>query len=74
MPPLARGPLPLHLHIYVPDVDALWAKAVAAGCQNGRRLSVAVNKWVGEVRNRRAPRHLTRHEPVSGEARQVDRF
>jgi len=33
MPPLAEGRLPLHLHIYVPDVDALWAKAVAAGCK-----------------------------------------
>ena len=33
MPPLAQGRLPVHLHIYVPDVDAMWAKAVAAGCQ-----------------------------------------
>lgn len=33
MPPLARGRLPLHLHVYVPNVDALWEKAVAAGCQ-----------------------------------------
>lgn len=32
MPPLARGRLPFHLHIYVPDADALWNQAVAAGC------------------------------------------
>src|SRR5579862_7367523 len=33
MPPLAQGRLPMHLQIFVPDVDALWAKAVAAGCE-----------------------------------------
>ena len=33
MPPLAHGRLPLHLHIYVPDVDSVWEKAVAAGCE-----------------------------------------
>jgi PhnB protein len=33
LPPLAQGRMPYHLHIYVPDVDAVWARAVAAGCQ-----------------------------------------
>jgi len=32
MPPFAQGNYPFHFHIYVPDVDALWQKAVAAGC------------------------------------------
>jgi len=33
MPPLVRGNLPIMLVLYVPDVDATWAKAIAAGCQ-----------------------------------------
>ncbi len=33
MPPLAQGRLPFHLHVYVPDADAVWAKALAAGCE-----------------------------------------
>ena len=33
MPPLAKGRLPFHLHLYVPDADAIWAKALAAGCK-----------------------------------------
>ena len=33
MPPLAQGRLPLHLNLYVPDADATWAQAIAAGCQ-----------------------------------------
>jgi len=33
MPPLAEGRLPFVLHIYVPDADAQWAKALAAGCE-----------------------------------------
>src|ERR1700691_5308826 len=33
MPPLAQGRMPFHLHLYVPDADAVWAKAVAAGCE-----------------------------------------
>ncbi len=33
MPPLAEGRLPMHLHVYVPDADALFNQAVAAGCQ-----------------------------------------
>ena len=33
MPPLAEGRLPFHLHLYVPDADATWNQAVAAGCE-----------------------------------------
>ncbi|MDR3701739.1 MAG: VOC family protein, partial [Candidatus Sulfopaludibacter sp.] len=33
MPPLAEGRLPFHLHIYVPDADALFNQAVAAGAE-----------------------------------------
>ncbi len=33
MPPLADGRLPLHLHVYVPDADALFNQAVAAGAE-----------------------------------------
>jgi uncharacterized glyoxalase superfamily protein PhnB len=33
MPAHVRGNLPFHLHIYVPDADAVWASAVAAGCE-----------------------------------------
>jgi uncharacterized glyoxalase superfamily protein PhnB len=33
MPPTVRGNLPVTLHLYVPDVDAIWAKALAAGCE-----------------------------------------
>lgn len=32
MPPLAQGRMPYHLHLYVPDADATWNQAVAAGC------------------------------------------
>ena len=32
MPPLVKGNFPFHFHMYVPDVDAVWQKAVAAGC------------------------------------------
>ena len=31
MPPLAEGRLPVHLHLYVPDADATFNQAVAAG-------------------------------------------
>ncbi len=31
LPPLAEGRLPFHLHVYVPDADALFNQAVAAG-------------------------------------------
>jgi PhnB protein len=30
-PPIAQGNWPITLHLYVPDVDAVFAKAVAAG-------------------------------------------
>jgi PhnB protein len=33
MPPLAQGRLPLVISLYVPDADASWAQAVAAGCE-----------------------------------------
>jgi PhnB protein len=33
MPPLAEGRLPLFLHLYVPDADATFNQAVAAGCK-----------------------------------------
>src|SRR5271165_5294742 len=33
LPPLAQGRLPFHLNLYVPDADATWAKALAAGCE-----------------------------------------
>jgi uncharacterized glyoxalase superfamily protein PhnB len=33
MPPLAKeGRMPFHLHLYVPDADAVWNQAVGAGC------------------------------------------
>jgi uncharacterized glyoxalase superfamily protein PhnB len=33
MPPLAQGRMPYHIHLYVSDADAFWARAVAAGCK-----------------------------------------
>jgi uncharacterized glyoxalase superfamily protein PhnB len=33
LPPLAQGRQPFTLHLYVPDADATWAQAVAAGCE-----------------------------------------
>ena len=33
LPPFAEGNLPFVINLYVPDADATWAKAVAAGCQ-----------------------------------------
>lgn len=39
MPPLAVGRLPVVLHLYVPDADATFAQAVAAGCQVTMPLS-----------------------------------
>ncbi len=32
-PPIAQGHWPLVLHLYVPDADATFAQAVAAGCK-----------------------------------------
>src|SRR5689334_25295998 len=33
MPPFVRGNFPFVLQLYVPDADATWAQAVAAGCE-----------------------------------------
>jgi len=33
MPPLAEGRMPFHLHVYVPDADAVFNQAVTAGCK-----------------------------------------
>jgi PhnB protein len=33
LPPLAHGRMPFHIHLYVPDADASWGRAVAAGCK-----------------------------------------
>jgi uncharacterized glyoxalase superfamily protein PhnB len=33
MPPLAQGRYPFHVHLYVPDADATWNQALAAGCE-----------------------------------------
>jgi uncharacterized glyoxalase superfamily protein PhnB len=33
LPAMVRGNLPVMITLYVPDVDATWAKAVAAGCE-----------------------------------------
>ena len=32
-PPIAEGNWPLRRNLYVPDADATWAQAIAAGCQ-----------------------------------------
>jgi len=31
-PAYTEGNYPFHLHVYFPDVDAVWEKAIAAGC------------------------------------------
>jgi uncharacterized glyoxalase superfamily protein PhnB len=33
MPPLAQGRMPYTLNLYVPDADATWTQALAAGCE-----------------------------------------
>lgn len=33
IPPVVRGNLPFFINLYVPDADAIFAQAVAAGCQ-----------------------------------------
>jgi len=33
MPPFVQGNLPFVLNLYVPDADATWTQAIAAGCQ-----------------------------------------
>ncbi len=49
-----RPPTQADLHLYVPDVDAVWAKALAAGCQVvmplenqfwGDRYGTVSDKW-----------------------------
>ena len=32
-PPIAEGNWPITMHLYVPDADAVFAQAVAAGCE-----------------------------------------
>ena len=32
-PPIAEGNWPMRLNLYVPDADATWAQALAAGCE-----------------------------------------
>ena len=32
-PAITEGKWPLHLSLYLPDADAAWAQALAAGCQ-----------------------------------------
>lgn len=52
MPPMVRGNLPFAINLYVPDVDATWAKAVAAGCEV--RMPLADQFWgdrYGHVRD-----------------------
>jgi PhnB protein len=39
MPPLAEGRMPFTLNLYVPDADATYAQAVAAGCEVTMPLS-----------------------------------
>jgi uncharacterized glyoxalase superfamily protein PhnB len=39
LPPLAKGRAPFMMHLYVPDVDAAWQQAVAAGCEVTMPLS-----------------------------------
>ena len=38
-PAYVEGNYPLHLQLYVPDVDAIWEKAIAAGCTATMPLS-----------------------------------
>jgi len=39
MPPVLRGNLPFHINLYVPDADATFSQAVAAGAQVTMPLS-----------------------------------
>lgn len=54
MDPMMGAATQVGVHLYVPDVDALWAKATAAGCQVvlplgdqfwGDRYGVLSDKW-----------------------------
>ena len=52
MPPLAEGRLPLHMHLYVPDADATFNQAVAAGAEI--TMPIADQFWgdrYGQVRD-----------------------
>jgi PhnB protein len=52
LPPLAQGRLPFHLNLYVPDADATWAQALAAGCE--ATMPLADQFWgdrYGQVRD-----------------------
>jgi PhnB protein len=40
-PATVEGNYPFSFHVYVPDVDALWKKAIAAGCTETMPLSDA---------------------------------
>jgi len=40
-PATVEGNYPFSFHVYVPDVDALWQKAIAAGCNETMPLSDA---------------------------------
>jgi PhnB protein len=40
-PATVEGNYPISFHVYVPDVDALWKKAIAAGCTETMPLSDA---------------------------------
>jgi PhnB protein len=40
-PATVEGNYPFSFHVYVPDVDALWQKAIAAGCKETMPLSDA---------------------------------
>jgi len=33
LPAVAQGRLPFHMHLYVPDANATWSQALAAGCE-----------------------------------------
>src|SRR3954454_20013532 len=43
MPPFVRGNLPFVPHLYVPDADATFAQAIAAGCTV--RMPLADQFW-----------------------------
>jgi PhnB protein len=52
MEPFVRGNLPVVLNLYVPDADAVWAKALAAGCEV--RMPIGDQFWgdrYGHVRD-----------------------
>lgn len=52
MPAMAQGRMPFHLHLYVPDADATWRQALAAGCEV--TMPIADQFWgdrYGQVRD-----------------------